>query len=112
MAKLADVVAVLQEQNKTLGSVEANLSKILAEDVARKKKDASEKKEEEKKDDIPAKSKSVTADVKEMINGLKDYHGDLWDTINYEYTPGKKGSYAHLQDVQKVRHKAVKKFLA
>ena len=41
MAKLADVVAVLQEQNKTLGSVEANLSKILAEDVARKKKDAS-----------------------------------------------------------------------
>ena len=42
MAKLADVVAVLQEQNKTLGSVEANLSKILAEDVARKKKDASE----------------------------------------------------------------------
>ncbi len=42
MAKLADVVAVLQEQNKTLGSVEANLSKILAEDVARKKKEASE----------------------------------------------------------------------
>ena len=101
MANLADVVAVLQEQNKTLGTVESNLSKILAEDMARKKKEASEagdKREaalESKRNAAKAKRapKTITQGISKSL-GVTDLFESLKNAMGLIIPAGIGGSLA------------------